>query len=160
MTPEECTAGLKVLWSHVQKYVKLLVLQGVTLEPGQELVLECPIERVDFAREIVNVAYASGASHVAALWHDDSIEQMAYQNEPLANFENLPEWRKVQLNSLAEQGSGFLSIEGQDPEIFKGIDTAESAVAARSSHMQLKAFHEGMSFWRSTSCIAAASIRS
>ena len=74
---------------------------------------------------------------------------MAYQNEPLANFENLPEWRKVQLNSLAEQGSGFLSIEGQDPEIFKGIDIAESAVAVRSSHMQLKAYHEGMSFWRS-----------
>jgi aminopeptidase len=67
------------------------VLQGITLEPGQELVLERPIERVDFAREIVNVAYASGASHVTALWHDDSIEQMAYQNEPLANFENPPE---------------------------------------------------------------------
>ncbi len=158
MTHEECAAGMRRLRPHIARYAKLLVQQGVALQPGQELVLECPLERADFGREIVRCAYACGAGHVTVIWDDDETRRLEYENVDLSYFEHVPSWKREQLNSLAEAGAAFLFIEGQDPEAFKGIDPAKPAMASRASHTELKAFHDGMDFGRNTWCIAGAPI--
>lgn len=160
MTHEECAASMLRLRPSIARYAKLLVQQGVALQPGQELVLQCPIERADFARQIVKCAYGCGASHVTVIWSDDETSRLEYENVELGYFEHVPSWKREQLNSLAEAGAAFLFIEGQDPELFGGIDPAKPAAASRASHTELKAFHDGMDFGRNTWCIAGAPIAS
>lgn len=160
MTDEECVAGMRRLQPQIARYAKLLVQQGVNLQKGQELVVECPIELADFCRQLVATAYECGASHVTVLWADDETKRLEYEHVGLDWFEHVPSWKKEQLNSLAEAGAAFLFIEGQDPEAFKGIDPAKPAAASRAAHIELKAFHDGMDFGRNTWCIAGAPIAS
>ena len=47
-----------------QEYAKLLVEIGVNVQPGQDLVLACPVECAWFGRLCAQAAYDAGAREV------------------------------------------------------------------------------------------------
>ena len=114
MTDEECRVATEALSSQLDLYATLLVRKGVSLREGQELVLQAPVERADFARRVVEAAYRAGAGHVTVIWADDVVSRLTYENCPLSFFEHTPSWQVEQLNSLAEDGAAFLFLEGSD----------------------------------------------
>ena len=159
MTDEECRLATEALSDQLDLYATLLVRKGVALERGQELVLEAPIERADFARRVVSAAYRAGAGHVTVIWRDDVISRLTYENCELAFFEHTPSWQVEQLNSLAEGGAAFLFLEGQDPSALKGIDPAKPAAARRSRNIECRSFRDGMDFGRNAWCIAGVPVQ-
>ena len=40
----------------IERYAELLVHKGAAIKPGQELVLQAPVERADFVRIVVKAA--------------------------------------------------------------------------------------------------------
>ena len=58
MTDEECRVATEALSDQLDLYADLLVKKGAAVRPGQELVVECPVERADFARRVVGLATA------------------------------------------------------------------------------------------------------
>ena len=40
----------------LQEYARLLIHEGVNLQPGQRIVISCPVERADFARICARLA--------------------------------------------------------------------------------------------------------
>ena len=117
MTDEECRLASEALSDQLDRYASLLVRKGCAIRQGQELVLTAPVERADFARRVVSIAYAAGAGHVTVIWTDDAITRLTYENVETSFFEVTPAWKVKQLNSLAEQGAAFLFLEGTDPNI-------------------------------------------
>ena len=51
-----------------QEYAKLLVEIGVNVQPGQDLVLACPVECAWFGRLCAQAAYDAGAREVILNW--------------------------------------------------------------------------------------------
>lgn len=41
----------------LNQYAELLVRAGVNVQPGQDLVVSCPVEAADFARRVVRAGY-------------------------------------------------------------------------------------------------------
>lgn len=146
--------------NQLQRYADLLVHKGAALKEGQELVLEAPVERVDFARMVVKSAYEAGAGHVTVIWHDDVVQRLTYQNVAMPFFEHTPSWQREQLNTLAEAGASFLFLEGSDPSILDGIDPAKPAAAARSRNSECTSFRNGMDFGMNVWCIAGVPVES
>ena len=146
------------LSAQLDKYADLLVHKGCALQPGQELVLQVPVERADFARKVVRAAYAAGAGHVTVIWADDEVMRMEYQNVPLDYFQHTQPWKKAQLDGLAEAGAAFLFLEGRDPQALLGIDPAKPAAAARARNTECLSFRNGMDFGRNVWCIAGAPV--
>ena len=160
MTDEECRLATEALSEQLDLYATLLVRKGVALERGQELVLEAPVERADFARRVVSAAYRAGAGHVTVIWRDDVVSRLTYESCELSFFEHTPSWQVEQLNSLAEAGAAFLFLEGQDPAALKGIDPAKPAAASRARNTECRSFRDGMDFGHNAWCIAGVPVQS
>ena len=88
MTPEECAACMKALQPKIDNYAELLVRDGAAVQPGQELVVQAPVEAREFARRVVAAAYAAGAGRVTVIWADDEITRMEYEALPVERFES------------------------------------------------------------------------
>jgi len=56
---------------NLEKYAKLLVANGINVQPGHTLVLNIDVEQRELAHLIVKEAYALGAHEVIVQWGDD-----------------------------------------------------------------------------------------
>ena len=56
---------------NLEKYAKLLVANGINVQPGHTLVLNIDVEQRELAHLIVKEAYALGAHEVIVQWADD-----------------------------------------------------------------------------------------
>lgn len=146
MTQQECEIAMKQLEPRLQLYANLLIHNGVSVQPGQEVVINAPVEAADFCRMCVASAYEAGAGHVTVIWTDDVCARMEYDNCPLESFETLPSWKVDQMNSLAREGACFLWLEGVDPDAMLGIDPAKTSARARASHTQCNEYRHGLDF--------------
>ena len=159
MTSEECRRAIEGLSDQIGRYAELIVRKGGAIRPGQEVVVQAPVERADFARLVVERAYAAGAGHVTVIWSDDAITRMEYENVELSYFQHTPDWKIAQLNGLAEAGAAFIYLEGSDPSALKDIDPAKPAAAARARNSECRVFREGMDFGRNVWTIAGVPVK-
>ena len=157
-TSAECRASMRALEDEIANYAELLVCDGVAIKPGQELVVNAPVEAYEFARLVVKAGYEAGAGHVTVIWGDERITRLEYENLPREYFETVPAWKRDQLNTLAEDGAAFLFLSGEDPSALKGIDPAKPATALRARNMQCRAFRDGMDFGRNAWCIGGVPV--
>lgn len=157
-TCEDARMGMQKLAPAIERYANLVVRKGVNVKPGQEVVVQSPVECAEFARLLAKRAYAAGAGHVTVIWGDDEVSRLTYENVETAWFENVPEWQKLQLNSLAEDGACFIFVEGADPEALKGIDPAKPAAASKARNTQCSSFRHGLDFNINPWCIAGAPV--
>lgn len=146
MTQQECEIAMKKLEPRLRLYAELLVRNGVAVQPGQEVVINAPVEAAEFCRMCVEAAYQKGAGHVTVIWSDDECARLEYDNCPLESFETMPSWKVEQLNSLARNGACFLWLEGIDPDAMANIDPAKTAARARASHTLCTEYRHGIDF--------------
>ena len=138
----------------LRTYAKLLVRTGCALKPGQELLLTAPVEAAEFARLVVEEAWAAGAGDVIVEWADQAVSRQRYLHGADALFESVPLWKREQLNGVAQRGGIILTLDGDDPDGMAGIDTARFTAWSRASHRDLKPFYDGMDMGRNVWCIA------
>lgn len=160
MTAEECRRAIEGLSPQIERYAELIVRKGAAVRAGQEIVVQAPVERADFARILVRHAYDAGAGHVTVIWHDDVCTRLEYENVELSYFQNTPAWKVAQLNGLAEAGAAFIFLEGTDPAALKGIDPAKPAAASRARNRDCHVFRSGMDFGRNVWTIAGVPVAS
>ena len=158
MTDEECRIATEALSPQLDRYAALIVRKGCAIKPGQQLVVTGPIERADFMRRVVRAAYESGSGSVTVIWDDDEITRLTFEHNDLEFFENVPEWKRIQLNSLAEDGAAFLRLEGEDPMKLKGIDPMKPAVRAHAVNTQCETYRRGMQFGLNVWCIVGVPV--
>lgn len=119
-------------------YAKLCVKVGINIQPGEPLVINAPVEGVEFVRLVAKHAYEAGASEVHVNWNDGILTKLKYENAPMEVFENFPKWYADGLEDYAKKGAGFLSISAQDPELLKDADPKKIAANNKSSAIALK----------------------
>ena len=158
LTVEDACAGMRKLQPQIERYADLIVRKGVNVQPGQEVVVQAPIETAAFTRTLASRAYAAGAGHVTVIWGDDELTRLTYEHVDTAWFETVPEWQRLQLDSLAEAGACFIFVEGADPEALKGIDPAKPAAASKAKNTQCAVFRRGLDFNINPWCIAGAPV--
>ena len=158
LTVEEALEGMKALEPKIKNYARLVVRKGVNVKPGQEVVVQSPVECAPFARLMVAEAYVAGAGHVTVIWADDAVTRLTYEHVDKSYFEQTPEWKRLQLDSLAQDGACFIFIEGADPAALKGIDPAKPAAASKARNTQCKVFRRGLDYNINPWCIAGAPV--
>lgn len=159
MSASECALAMRQLEPRLEQYARLVVRQGVAIQPGQELVLTVPVEASFFARMVVSAAYDAGAGHVTVIWSDDEIARLEYDNCPLERFQQLPAWKVEQMNSLAREGAAFLWLDGSDPDALLEVDPAKPAARSLASHRQCTDYRHGLDFGENAWSIAGVSVR-
>ncbi len=106
----------------IREYARLIVRMGINVQPGQEVVIRCPVEHYEFARLLVRESYEAGAAEVIMQWGDNVEARYLYENATDEVLSHVPGWKADFYNYYAKRGAGFISISGSDPESFKGVD--------------------------------------
>ncbi len=76
---------------NLEKYAKLLVANGINVQPGHTLALSIDVEQRELAHLIVKEAYALGAHEVIVQWTDDVINREKFLHAPMERLDNVPE---------------------------------------------------------------------
>ena len=125
----------------LQEYARLLVEIGVNIQPGQNLIIACPVECAHFARLCAKAAYAAGCREVIMSWRDDELSREKYLHAADDVFDTVPEWSRHFYNDYAREGAAYLAISASDPENLKGVDSDRIVRGQRSSSEALKPFY-------------------
>ena len=140
----------------IEKYAKLIVRQGVNLQPGQELVIDSSIECYELVRAVAKEAYLACAKDVIVLYSDEKITRLRYENCPVEHFETIPQYLVELRNQYALKHAAILTITSNDPEGLKGIDPMKLQTWSKAYHQACKTFYDHLDLGIDRWCIVGA----
>lgn len=126
----------------LDKYAKLAVKKGVNLQKDQVLLVNSPIECIDFARAIAKVAYEEGAKEVIVHYGDQTLQRLKLENASIDTLKEVPNWVAESYNSYAREGCCVISISASDPDAYKGIPMDKISAYQKSRQIALKEYYE------------------
>lgn len=140
---------------NLEKYASLLVRKGVNIAKGQTLVVFASIDMADFVRKIASEAYDAGAKNVHVEFHDSQISLIKFQKAPMEAFREAPQWLADGMEQMAREGAAFLSLTGEDPDLFKGVDPEKIAQANLAKGKSMNAYRKLLMNSEVAWCVAA-----
>ena len=75
---------------NLEKYAKLLVTNGINVQPGHTVALSIDVEQAELAHLLVKEAYALGAAEVIVQWSDDIINRERFLHADMDRIEEVP----------------------------------------------------------------------
>ena len=108
----------------LKKYADFIVRVGVNPQPGQTLIINCPLEGAPLARLCVRSAYEAGARDVQVNWSDDAVARARMELGSEEALTDLKPWQLRRYLDYAESEGGVcvLHLIADDPELYAGLD--------------------------------------
>lgn len=126
----------------LSSYADLVVKVGVNIQPGQSLIVQAPLETVEFTRLVVAKAYEAGAKYVQVDWDDEAISRIRYEKAPDDSFDYYPKWHADMLEHFAEEGGALLHIKVPDPMLLQGIDGSKVSRAVKAAAIARQGYQQ------------------
>ena len=117
---------------NLEKYAKLLVANGINVQPGHTLVLNIDVEQRELAHLIVKEAYALGAHEVIVQWADDFTTREKFLHAPMDRLDNVPDYKIAEMNYLLEHKTSRLGVRSSDPGALNGVDAEKLSASAKA----------------------------
>ena len=105
------------------KYAKLLLERGLCIKKNEPLVINAPIESIDFIRVLTEVACSLGINDIYYDWYDDELKHTQLLNYDDESIKNSRFWNKEIHDEYAKKGSAFLFLVSSNPSIMNDIDS-------------------------------------
>lgn len=115
------------------RYARLVVRQGIRIQPGQTLVIRTGLEAAPFVRKVVEQAYEAGAGDVHVEWSDEQVHHARLIMAPEESLAKVQEWKAKGLEELASAGAGFLSVYAPNPDLLQDVDPQRFAKASKAN---------------------------
>ena len=117
---------------NLEKYSELILMVGLNIQSGEELVISSPIEAADLVRSVTKKAYELGAKLVTVFYDDEVIARSTYLNVDTEVIEQIPEHVKSAKKYIVDKRAVYLGILCDDPEAFEGVDPAKITARQRA----------------------------
>ena len=137
------------------KYAHLLLERGLCIKKGEPLVINAPIESIDFIRILTEVACELGVDDIYYDWYDDILKHTClshYDNEAIKNCRF---WNKTIHDEYAKKGSAFLFLLAYTPGIMDDISPEKMKIATEQSIYTRSLYREMQSNNQVDWCIAS-----
>lgn len=141
------------------KYAHLLLTKGLCINEGQPLVINAPIEAIDFVRVLTKVACELNIKDIYYDWSDRELKhtQLTYFNEE--DIKNSRFWNKSIHDEYAKKDAAFLFLTSSGNNIMQDIDPSKLKVASSYSLQTRELYREKQSNNEIDWCIAAVATR-
>lgn len=141
------------------KYAELLLKKGLCINKGQPLLINAPIDAIDFIRVLTEVACSLGINDIYFDWYDDWIKhtQLKYYKEE--DIKNSRFWNKSIHDEYAKKDAAFLFLVSSNPSIMNDIDSNKLDIASKQSLYTRKIYREMQENNKIDWCIAAVATK-
>lgn len=126
----------------MDKYAELALVTGVNLQSGQGLIINAPIEALDFVRLLVAKAYEKGAKNVHIEWNDGDLTYLKMKYAPMEVLKQFPKWRADGLLEMVQDGYSLLTVYGPDPNLLQGIEADRISAANKANAQALTEYRD------------------
>lgn len=133
---------MKTLAEKQMEYARLVLTEGLALQKGQLLAIDCPVDQAWFARICAKIAYEMGCGEVVMNWEDDELTREKYLHAADEVFDEVHPWTAEFFDRVSAQGAAWLAIHAADPENLKGCDAERIQRAQIASGKAMKSFRE------------------
>ncbi len=136
---------MPILSEMLERYADVTLSSGLTIQPGQELVILAPLEAAVLVRAIAARAYQMGSRLVTVLWEDEQLALVRLRTAPRDSFAEYPTWILQGVAMRLSHGDAYLQIAGRTPGLLADEDAAaksEMAGAHWKSYQPVLALQE------------------
>ncbi|HQT73542.1 MAG TPA: aminopeptidase, partial [Acidiphilium sp.] len=116
----------------LDRLAEVAVRIGVNVQPGQELIINAPIEARDLVDRIATHAYRAGAALVIPFFADDLIQRARFLEASEDSFDFAPSWLYEGVAKSIGEGAAMLTVVGTDPMLLADCDPARIGRAQRA----------------------------
>ncbi len=106
----------------LDRLAEIAVKIGVNVQPGQELIINAPIDARVLVQLVAAHAYRVGASLVVPFYNDDFVVRARFENAEDSSFDFAPTWLYEGIRRSLSEGAAMLSVVGADPTVLAGFD--------------------------------------
>ncbi len=139
------------------KYAHLLLERGLCINKGEPLVINAPIESIDFIRVLTEVACTLGVNDIYFDWYDEELKHTELKYYDEASIKNSRFWNKSVHDEYAKKNAAFLFLTSYYPGIMDDIDSSKMKVASNHSLYTRQIYREMQSNNQVDWCIASVS---
>ena len=141
------------------KYAELLLKKGVCINPNQPLLINAPIESIEFVRILTEVACKLNITDIYYDWYDDELKhtQLKYFDEESIKQSRF--WNKTIHDEYAKKDAAFLLLIDANPDIMKDIDSNKLKIASSQSILTRNLYREMQENNQIDWCIAAVATK-
>lgn len=137
------------------KYAYLLLERGLYIKKGEPLLINAPIESIDFIRVLTEVACKLGVNDIYFDWYDDQLKHTCLINYDEEAIKACRFWNKEIHDEYAKKGSAFLFLTSYTPGIMDDIDPVKMKIATDRSIYTRTLYRELQSNNQIDWCIAS-----
>ena len=139
------------------KYAHLLLERGLCINKGEPLVINAPIESIDFVRVLTEVACTLGVNDIYFDWYDEELKHTELKYYDEASIKNSRFWNKSVHDEYAKKNAAFLFLTSYYPGIMDDIDSSKMKVASQHLLYTRQIYREMQSNNQVDWCIASVS---
>ncbi|MGO1820472.1 MAG: aminopeptidase [Senegalia sp. (in: firmicutes)] len=140
----------------LKKYADIAVNIGINIQKDQVLFINSSIDNREFVHALTKSAFEAGAKDVMVNWGDSELAKIRFMNAPDKAFKEFPQWKADGRAELAKNNAAFLSITGEDPDIFKDVDSEKMATNTKTMLNAFKEFRKYTMASKVAWCVVAA----
>jgi aminopeptidase len=133
MTPRANNVSASIDPVKLDRLAELAVKVGLSLQPGQDLVLTAPLEATPLVRRITEHAYKAGAGIVTALYSDEETTLMRFRHAHDGSFDRAEAWLYEGMAKAFSNGAARLAVRGDNPKLLSAEDPSKVARANRAN---------------------------
>lgn len=111
-----------MLSKKLRNFARLIVKVGVNIQENQLLVINSPVECVEFTRLLVEEAYLAKAKYVIVRWSDDLINKTYFTYISEEVIKEVPDYIVNQFQYIVDNLAAVISISAPTPGLLKDID--------------------------------------
>ncbi len=137
------------------KYARLLLERGLRINRHEPLVINAPIEAIDFIRVLTEVALSLGVDNIYYDWYDDELKRLELDYFDEEAIKKSLFWNKEIHDEYAKKGGAFLFLVAANPGIMSKIDSQKIKTATAQSLKTRQVYREMQSNNTVDWCIAS-----
>lgn len=139
----------------LKEYAKLLVVSGLALKKGQNVVIQANCDQEDFVALVVEQCYLAGANRVLVRWNSQKVGRVAYKKAKQKALEEVLPFEEAEEAWKSEDLPCFLWIDSDDPDGNRGVN-ADKVAAIRAARYRVLGKYKEARENRYQWCIAGA----
>ena len=125
-------------------YARLVVVRGLNIQPGQEVLVIAGLDQPEFVRTVVELCYKAGASRVVTEWTDMPLDKLAQRYQSEEKLSEVTPWELARLKWRVDELPALLWLDSDDPDGMNGIDQGKRARSQMARFPIIKPLRDAM----------------
>lgn len=140
----------------LKKYSETIIKVGTNVQKGQLVVIRANIEAKELVRSLTEEAYKAGAGDVNVVWRDDIITRRKFEYASIETLSEVKQWTVDQYTDYIDSNAVFISVVGDDPNKFDGLDIEKIKANSIANSKAMKYFSTSLMSDKNSWCVVGA----